>query len=262
MITKGKVYASSDWHGCWNVASQVLNWLQSEDTLYFIGDAIDRGNDGLKIFDELIADPRVIFMKGNHEEMMAEAIPSLAAEIADINYYGGNGYSLWFRNGGDVTSRPMWDMSQERIYKYKEIIEKMPVELTYNSPNGHSVILEHAGYTPFDFGYRRGHDPLWDREHFYDKWVGPDNIYLVHGHTPTMYLRLQYGYEGMKPLTKTEIQHRYDWWKEENKKIIIPEVIQYCDNHKFCIDMCTIVSGRIALLDLDTFEVVYFDEES
>jgi hypothetical protein len=38
-----------------------------------------------------------------------------------------------------------------------------------------------------------------------------------------------------------------------------PEVIRYCDGHKFCIDMCTVASDRVALLDLDTFEVKYFD---
>ena len=40
-----------------------------------------------------------------------------------------------------------------------------------------------------------------------------------------------------------------------------PEVIRYCDGHKFDIDMCTIASERIALIDLDTFEIKYFDKK-
>ena len=41
-----------------------------------------------------------------------------------------------------------------------------------------------------------------------------------------------------------------------------PEIIRYCDGHKFCVDMCTVYSDRIALLDLDTFETIYFDKEN
>ena len=128
--------------------------------------------------------------------------------------------------------------------------------------------MEHAGYTPFDVPHR-SHDPLWDREHFYDKWdtgferdgLDPENTYLVHGHTPVQYLRLMYGYNGMEPFTENEIKHKRDWYWDGNEKVIIPEVIRYTDGHKFDIDCCTIVSGRIALLDLDTFEVIYFDAD-
>ena len=260
-MRKPRVFASSDWHGCWDIAKKVLDYLQPEDILYYLGDATDRGDDGLAILDALMIRPNTFYIKGNHDQMMADAIPFVWAEIENINYYGGHHYGLWYQNGGDKTAKDFYKMTKEEVFAIKDTVNKMPTELRYTSSKGHTIIMEHAGYTPFGIPHR-SHDPLWDREHFYDRWVGPDNVYLVHGHTPTMYLRLQYGYEGMKPLTKTEIQHRYDWWKEENKKIIIPEVIQYCDNHKFCIDMCTIVSGRIALLNLNTFEVVYFDEES
>ena len=41
-----------------------------------------------------------------------------------------------------------------------------------------------------------------------------------------------------------------------------PTIVRYCDGHKFDIDMGTIASDRIALLDLDTFEEYYFDKEN
>ena len=41
-----KVYASSDWHGCGYQANKILNYLQPEDKLYFLGDATDRGLQG------------------------------------------------------------------------------------------------------------------------------------------------------------------------------------------------------------------------
>ena len=47
----------------------------------------------------------------------------------------------------------------------------------------------------------------------------------------------------------------------DGEEIIKPEIIRYCSGHKFDVDMCTIASDRISLLDLDTFEVIYFDTD-
>jgi hypothetical protein len=267
-MNKGRVYASADWHGCWHVAKKVLDYLQPEDTLYYLGDATDRGESGVKIFQTLISDSRVKMIKGNHDQMMADAIPFVWREIEDINYYGGHGYSLWYQNGGDKTAKDFWKMTKEEVYAIKEAVDKMPTELRYISPTGHTVIIEHAGYTPFDIPHR-SHDPLWDREHFHDKWVsgsGASEItrdtYLIHGHTPVQYLKFMYGYNGEQPLTKEEIKQKQEWLHPKKETFDWkPTILRYCDNHKFDLDMCTIASDRIALLNLDTFEEIYFDGE-
>lgn len=263
----GKVLCSSDWHGCGELADKVFKFLKPDDTLYFLGDSTDRNPDGVKIFQTLISDPRVKYIKGNHDQMMADAIPSVWAEIEDINYYGDHQYNLWYQNGGDKTAQNFWKMTKEEVYAIKEAVDKMPTELKYRSPKGHTIIMEHAGYTPFDIP-RRSHDPLWDREHFYDRWASGSgasemvrDTYLVHGHTPVQYLKFMYGYNGEQPLTKEEMKQKQEWFHSKKETFDWkPTILRYCDNHKFCIDMCTIVSNRIALLDLDTFEEIYFDD--
>ena len=259
-----KVYATSDWHGCGKVARKVLDYLQPDDILYFLGDATDRGKDGVEIFLSLINRPNTFYIKGNHDAMMAEAIPYLYREIEDINYYGGNHYALWYGNGGSVTGQFFWNMSKPDVFAIKAAVDKMPTELKYKSPKGHTVILEHAGYSPFDIPHR-SHDPLWDREHFNDNWVMKNdtseiakNTYLVHGHTPVQYLKFCYGYAGQPPMTLDEFKVKDAWMCGENIDWK-PQIIRYCDGHKFDIDMCTIASNRIALLDLDTFEEIYID---
>ena len=263
-----RVYATSDWHGCGKVAEKVFNYLQPNDILYFLGDATDRGEDGIKIFQKLINRPNTFYIKGNHDQMMADAIPYIYAEIEDINYYGGNHCYLWYSNGGEKTSRAFWNMSKSDVFAIKQAIDNMPTELRYKSPKGHTIILEHAGYTPFNIPHRT-HDPLWDREHFYDNWttgIGASeiarNTYLVHGHTPVQYLQFEYGYKGEKTLTTQELKIKEKWIKGEEKNISWkPTILRYCNGHKFDIDMCTIASKRVALLDLDTFEEIYFDAE-
>lgn len=259
----GRVFASSDWHGCGNMADKVFDFLKEDDILYFIGDAIDRGPDGIKIMNKLLTDSRIIYMRGNHEAFMEGSIPYL------IEGRYSNGSGLWLGvNGGDQTWAAMEHMSDESKMWYVNKIRQMPIEQVYTSPTGHSVILEHAGYSPFDIPHR-SHDPLWDRDHFFDEWdcgfekdnLDAETTYLVHGHTPIQYLRFSYGYKG-QPATRDKdemiIKHQFEKYGYTDWK---PEVLRYCDGHKFDIDMCTIASGRIALLDLDTFETIYFDDD-
>ena len=256
----GRVFASSDWHGCGTVANKVLDFLKPDDKLYFLGDAIDRGPDGFKIMTKLLNDPRVTYMMGNHELMMLEALMYI---MGLKNKKGSD--DLWlYDNGGEATFKDMDYGIGLDLIKLCHQIKNMPFLCHYTSKDGKNIILEHAGYTPSKKDSLEPisplHDSLWDRSHFRDKWQEDlSEVYLIHGHTPVQYLMFEYGYYGQGPKTKEELIIEKQWdspniqWK--------PEIIRYCDGHKFDIDMCTIISGRIALLDLDTFETIYFDSE-
>lgn len=260
--TKGKVYATGDWHGVSEPAMKVFDFLQPEDTLIFLGDAADRGRDGVKLLNKLLTDPRVVFIKGNHEQMMSDALWNLVGESRSSN-----SISHWFSNGGAATWDGLEHCSDDSRMWYVKQISFMPDEVIYTSDKGHTVICEHAGYSPFDIPHR-SHDPQWDRHHFYDRWnsgyqkdnLDPNKTYLVHGHTPVQYLRFDYGYEGQPPKTKEEMAAA-KMWNSYGESDWIPTIIRYCDEHKFDIDMCTIVSDRIALLDLDTFDEYYISSE-
>ncbi len=249
----GRVFASSDWHGCGKVANKVLEFLELEDTLFFLGDAIDRGPDGAAILDALFHRPNTFFLKGNHEEFF-EISPIQKPDL------------LWLgANGGSSTYLEL-SKDEEKYYRYQQIIKGLPTELIYESSCGHKVILEHAGYSPFNI-CTKTHDPLWDRSHFKEFWIPfykeetseSGNTYLVHGHTPVQYLKYEYGYIDQPSLTSKDFENKRCWF--ENGICDKPEVIRYCDGHKFDIDMCTVLSKRIALLNLNTFETLYFDEE-
>lgn len=254
----GRKFCSSDWHGCLNPALKLLDYLEPNDTLYFLGDVIDRGDHGAALLNILLSDPRVKMINGNHEMMMIETLSkALKTDIRDEDIFYDILYSsLWFQNGGIYT----WENNLENKTRaeLKEIVNKLSnlkSNIVYKSPNGHTVFMEHAGHTITDTPYYT-HDPYWDRSHFNDNWGGKDNEYIIHGHTPVQYLKFSYGYKDQPPLTKEEQLIKYDWYKSEIN--YDPEVIQYCDGHKFDIDLCTIVSDKVALIDLDTFEIKYF----
>ena len=61
-------YVISDIHGQTRRFQSVMKQinLQPEDTLYVLGDAIDRYSDGIKILRQLMAMPNVKLLLGNH----------------------------------------------------------------------------------------------------------------------------------------------------------------------------------------------------
>jgi len=257
LIIMGKVYAATDFHGCGSPAKKLLAYLKEDDKLYYLGDSTDRGNDGVELFEILTSDPRVIYLMGNHEQLMLEGLK----EVKKGSF--GSNFRSWISNGGQHTFKDL--DSKENAKKVDNIIKKiwdMSIKEEYHSPKGHIVILEHAGFSLGCEDYRF-HDPLWDREHFYDNWSdAPEdqNVYLVHGHTPVQYLQFHYGYRDQPPMSEKEMELKYTWDKVSTD-YWQPEIIRYCDGHKFDIDLCTIASNRVALLDLDTFEVTYFEGE-
>ena len=269
----GKVYATSDWHGNWDPAYKVLDFLKPDDKLFYLGDFADRGKDGIKIIQTLMERPNTNFVLGNHDEFILQNIKDIEKEtdeFLDLDPWNiSNNLNLWMMNGGKSTFEAISQLPKKERCEIYAFIRNIPLILYYDSPLGHSVILEHAGHSPFII-LKRTHDSLWDREHFYDDWeddktieLTAENTYLVHGHTPVQYLTFDYGYKGQPPLTKEQMEMKNMWYKIDVDTGIqyIPEVIRYCDGHKFDVDLCTIASGRIALLDLDTFETIYFDKD-
>lgn len=257
----GKVYATSDWHGCAAPALKLMSYLKEDDTLYFLGDAIDRGKDGMQLFNLLLNDPRVIFIKGNHEDMMEKSMKDFLSYDDKLEFrIFSEDFNIWMWNGGGQTYK---DIKKKSVLNIKDILEKlknMSYKEIYNSPKGHQVILTHAGFSPSADSAPSNGDLLWSREHFCDDWNElDDNIYIVHGHTPVQYLKYEYSYNGASFLTDEEMDRRFSWTDEVNPED--SKIIKYSKNHKIDIDLCTIVSNKVALLDLDTLEVKYFEGE-
>jgi len=98
-----RILAIGDVHGCHLALVTLLDALalDSSDTVVFLGDAVDRGPDSRLVVDEIISlreTCKVIFITGNHEEMMRQAISGRglvdqwlnAGGQATVDSYGGS----------------------------------------------------------------------------------------------------------------------------------------------------------------------------
>ncbi len=251
-------YASSDWHGCYWIWKQIKNILQPEDKLYFLGDACDRSDDGWQIIKELLADPRVVYLIGNHEDLLVKAIGNITPDSFNDNVYRWDrNMDLWFYNGGESTYNAIMEdntiTATQKIYIIHQLKE-LPFAAGYINKKGQQVQLSHSGYDDFNLGSEEQF--IWDRNHlmFYDSWNGENNEIIVHGHTPI-------------ELMIEEQQHNVEWLTEKHMRegvlgdhFVEPQpwdghsAYWYAKNHKVNIDTGAVWNNTSVLLNLDTWE--------
>lgn len=232
-----KTYAFTDLHGMYSLWEQIRDFCDESDTLFFLGDACDRGDAGIRIITELLRDKRVKYLKGNHEDMLTIVGP----ELAEGHY---ENYNWWLLNGGYQTAQDFLEMeplSQEWLVKK---LNALPDHMWYTNKDGKEIFLSHAGtdlnYSKRDLQLMGRKDPyIWDRKHIGPEWPQEEeyaNKYVVHGHTPVQLLR---GSDVM-------------------------DAAYYAHGHKIDLDFGSFDSCMAALFDLDEMKVVkvFLDEES
>ena len=69
-------YVMSDIHGQYKSFLKMLDLIRfgEEDTLYVLGDVIDRGPDGILILEHLMKMENAQMFMGNHELLMLDAL--------------------------------------------------------------------------------------------------------------------------------------------------------------------------------------------
>lgn len=231
-------YACSDLHGMLHFYRAIKDTLKPEDTVYFLGDAGDRGPHPWECIKAIMDDPQFIYIKGNHEDMLIKA----------MGHGYGSAWSLLRSNGGKKTCEQAMEEPNWKEWKVRLI--NLPTKATYVNTQGETVYLSHAGLTPSTnhqgmMRWSCNEDLIWDRGHFLDKWPEDEmfqKAIVVHGHTPIPYLL-----EDIDPCcTMQDIE---------------PGALWYADGKKCCIDCGAVFTGTCVLLNLDTWDEEVFWSE-
>ncbi len=194
------IYAVSDLHGI--PLEKIQNSLKKlplgqDDTLYVLGDVIDRGQDGIRILKWIMTQPNIKFIMGNHEHMMLMCEEIFEGDINE-NIYNLRGftlkrYSMWTTNGGDETVETLRTMREEDMRHIFDFLRDAPFYKRLNV-GGKEFLLTHSGIDNFSpekpLEKYTHHDFLWNRPYLEDKYY--DGIMTVFGHTPTFVFGKQY----------------------------------------------------------------------
>lgn len=176
-------YVMSDIHGDYKSFLKALKEInfKNEDTLYIIGDVCDRGPQSLEIYEYIICHKNIKLLRGNHEEMLLEAIKEGAFENNPSAAY------LWRQCGGESTFNQLLMKELSYINELYRFISKTSLyEIVDNK-----FILCHAGlYVPpgetsFEsvMYLNEGDRFLWRQDHV-GKEKPLEHYTIICGHIP------------------------------------------------------------------------------
>lgn len=184
------IYVMSDIHGNsenFNCIMDQIN-LQPEDTLYVLGDVIDRYPGGIDILLRLMKMPNVKMLLGNHEYMLLDVLGRTydMSDPEDEERYDRRRYR-WYHNGGGITHHEFLKLSEEIQHSILEYLKSLPHNLD-SEVGGVRYKLAHAApeelYSIKERGYKDGrHFSVWYR--IKKNTPIPQDYTLIFGHTPT-----------------------------------------------------------------------------
>jgi serine/threonine protein phosphatase 1 len=180
----GRRLVIGDIHGCNQTLQQLLGEkikISREDQLYFLGDYIDRGPDSKGVLDYLIhlkeQGFKLIFIRGNHEEMLIESLSS------DTYFHP------WIYNGGGETLKS-FGLSQEEYLRLPGDGKLPEKYMEFLSHTTYYIELDKCFIVHAGFNFQDDHPFLdmdamiWSRNMDYDRYKAKGKP-VIHGHTPT-----------------------------------------------------------------------------
>lgn len=190
-------YVIADIHGQYDMFMELTEkiGLRDSDTLYILGDVVDRGPHPVKTLRKLMEMPNVVCLTGNHELMAVECLQFLMRDVEDITMDASDVEMLdnlltWQYNGGQTTIDEFRALDRETRQAVYDFIREF---LIYEelSAGGREYLLVHAGLGNFspekemeDYSLR---DLIWKRADYDTQYF--EDVFVITGHTPTQLIK-------------------------------------------------------------------------
>ncbi len=168
-----RLFAIGDVHGCLRKLEALLamiDWRPEEDTLLFIGDYVDRGDESAGVIDQVINlrlfSDRIVCLMGNHEKLF-------------LDYLEGRNVRLFLMNGGGSTLDSYGGQGAAIPESHREFLASL---LPYYETESH--IFVHAGLRDgVALAEQDPKDLFWIRDEFITSEYDHGKP-VVFGHTP------------------------------------------------------------------------------
>ena len=184
-------YVMSDIHGRIRPYHRMLKQIGfcEDDTLYILGDVIDRNPSGIPILKEIMDTPNIRLLLGNHEYMMRDFLDTDQQD--DLDAWAQKMDRWCNRNGGWVTYHAFLRESQRAQDRILAFLHRLPVNIEI-SVGGRRILLVHASPT---FLYSESRPGMKDETEFavWNRLAPGSGLdfpqdLMICGHTPTILL--------------------------------------------------------------------------
>lgn len=261
-------YVMSDIHGCYEEFMEMLNLINfnENDTLYILGDILDRGKDPLKVLQYIKDKKNIHLLLGNHECMMLDYYKEKEIKESNKNCFESQGLwfldtcleakELWFSNGGNISYSQLEGLPKDEFKECFNYIKSAKLFKVIEI-NKVSYLLVHAGiYPDYEDNIEKllksqtKNDIVWIRSRFFkSEYKYPFKI--IFGHTPVNYVYDELSsYDKMlKELKKESLLEKY----EPNKIIYF--------NNKIGIDGGCVFGGNLTCLRLEDLKEFFVSKK-
>lgn len=233
-------YVISDIHGCYRQYRKLLDKIKfsQEDTLYVLGDMVDRGPEPIQVLEDMMGRTNVQPILGNHDYMAYKVLRKLNVDVTEknaethLNDQDILNYQAWIKEGGKVTVN---QFRQREYKKREEILDYIRSFRAYEKVHcgQKTYILVHGGIHGFTEEKRledyKQKDFIFCRADYEKRYFQDKQTYLVTGHTPTFLIR-------------------------EDKKALVYEKYGH-----IAIDCGCVFQEKLAAYCLDTGTITYVD---
>ena len=177
-MPEARTFIVGDVHGCLDMLKRLIDkieWNPSDDRLIFIGDYIDRGEDGRGVVDYILElkkdSPLIQCLIGNHEQML-------------LDYLSGTDHNSFILNGGLSTLRCYKEVTRgiedpfiptSHLDFFSSLLSMVELDEYY---------VVHAGFRP---KIRIQDQDLFDMIWIRDEFIYSDYDFakvVIFGHTP------------------------------------------------------------------------------
>lgn len=185
------IYVMSDLHGCYEKYMAMLEKIRfsENDTLYILGDVVDRGEGGIKILQDMMRRKNIKPLLGNHDDWTLKILRMLknpkteTLSKADMSLL-----QAWLSDGGKPTFTAFAGLSEEEQQNILTYLDSFGLYEVL-TVGGNKFFLAHsvpskrkmqnlAARKTEDFTFS---EPEYEKEYFSD-------TYIVTGHTPTSFI--------------------------------------------------------------------------
>ena len=194
------IYVISDLHGYpFERFTELLEkaGFSDSDQLYVIGDAVDRGKDGVRYLLWLMEQKNAELLLGNHELMMRGCDflfePEATERMKNLDSKQKTRLGLWMSNGATRTVEGLFRLSQEERRSILSYLNQLSSYKTVRAGE-RDFLLVHSGLRGFSpdkaLEAYPVEDLVWNRPALTDRYF--DDRLTVFGHTPTFFYGEKY----------------------------------------------------------------------
>ena len=179
------LYVISDIHGEIDRFHRMLQKIQftNEDTLYILGDVVDRGPCGITLIQEIMNTKNIVMLLGNHEYMMLDYF---RPDVTDVEI------RRWNCNGNEPTLAQFTALTTKEQEEILEFLRGLPTHMTveiadhplpFEDSNDFSTKQFQRFHLVHGFVGENVHDEVWNRPTLATPNPLSD-VRLIVGHTP------------------------------------------------------------------------------